>query len=349
MAVDPLIARGVQPLDMTNALIGVAGLRQRDRALAQDQQVIDFRQNALMQAQQQQEDDDAEWEQAYAAKDWGRMARLDPQTTKILWDREQASKPPAPLEVQNLPGYGTVVTQGGEFKASRANPAPQQRPTGSWSAPFDAVGADGKPGKYTQHSITGEVRPVNVGGRQIAPVSKPGEEQVQPNPNLKGVTGFEAMPNNVKLTEVQGKNYLGASMMAEHLPVLTDLLKNGYSPTRTDLYAVGPPLKGVGNSFMQEITSRESANPNANQFFTAGSKILTAILRPESGGAITEDEWTMYGPIYLPWPGDSKEDIARKMTSLNEYMKRLAQVSGPASGYFSGGKEEEVIDLPTPR
>lgn len=140
MAVDPLIARGTQPLDVSNALLGIAGLRQRDRALAQDQQALDFRQNALMQAQQQAEDDDAEWEQAYAAKDWGRMARLDPQTTKILWDREQASKPPAPLEVQNLPGYGVAVTQGGEFKASRANPAPQQYAPETFSTQIDDQG-----------------------------------------------------------------------------------------------------------------------------------------------------------------------------------------------------------------
>jgi hypothetical protein len=155
------------------------------------------------------------------------------------------------------------------------------------------------------------------------------------------------MPNGLKITEVQGKNYLGASILAENIPVLATALKEGYKPTRQDLFAVGPPLKGMANTVMQEFTPREKANPNANAFFNAGSKVLTAILRPESGGAITEDEWTMYGPMYLPWPGDSQQDINRKMASLNSYMKRLAQVSGPASGYFTGGSEEEVIDLPS--
>lgn len=132
MAVDPIIARGTQPLDVSNALLGIAGLRQRDKALAQDQQVIDFRQNALMQAQQQAEDDDAEWEQAYAAKDWGRMARLDPQTTKILWDLEQAAQPAKP-DYRVVGGALVEITPEGPREAYR----PEQR------APLRAPGAEG--------------------------------------------------------------------------------------------------------------------------------------------------------------------------------------------------------------
>ena len=138
MAVDPIIARGTQPLDVSNALLGIAGLRQRDRALAQDQQVIDFRQNALMQAQQQQEDDDAEWEQAYAAKDWGRMARLDPQTTKILWDREQSLQPqtPAQLSAERVGGFEVLRDQTGKvYGQGRVKEGPSVVVAGSGAAP----------------------------------------------------------------------------------------------------------------------------------------------------------------------------------------------------------------------
>jgi hypothetical protein len=120
MALDPMIARGVAPIDVSNTLAEVAALRQRDQSLQQDASA-----NALMRerfqygrqqdqaAAQRGEEDDAEWDAAYQAKDWGAMARIDPQTTKILWDQEQSAQPKAPeyravgdslLELPTAPG-----------------------------------------------------------------------------------------------------------------------------------------------------------------------------------------------------------------------------------------------------
>lgn len=307
--------------------------------------------NTLRAQQMQGElDDDAEWDAAYARKDWDTLRRLDPQTTELLSAHEQR-KAMAGLEdisVTAKPIDEKAVFDRGmkerEFAADERNRKAQ---LGVQWAQFNASQArqnepEKAPSGY-RWKPDGSLE-VIPGGPAANVALVPGE--VAPTGN---VSGFGALPPGMKLTEVQGKNYLGASIMAENIPVLSAAIKKGYKPTRQDLFAVGPPLKGFWNSLGQEVTPRESANPQANDFYNAGSKILTAILRPESGGAITEDEWTMYGPMYLPWPGDDEATIKRKMVSLNSYMQRLAQVSGPAAGYFTGAKEEEnVIDLPPP-
>jgi hypothetical protein len=114
MAVDPYIARGVQPIDYSNTLAQVAALRQRDQSLAQDQQLLGMRQQQYTNTLAQDEEDDAEWDRAYAAKDWAGMARIDPQTTKILYEHEQAQKPPTPVTEQTLPSGRVLATQGGK-------------------------------------------------------------------------------------------------------------------------------------------------------------------------------------------------------------------------------------------
>ena len=68
-----------------------------------------------------------------------------------------------------------------EFALGQQNPAyasylaqqrAQQGPTGSWSPPFQAAGPDGKPMLFRQHSVTGEIQPVQAGGSQLAPPPK---------------------------------------------------------------------------------------------------------------------------------------------------------------------------------
>jgi hypothetical protein len=62
MAVDPYIARGVQPIDYSNTLAQVAALRQRDQSLAQDQQMNTLYQKRF--AHEQQKDQAAQKAQA---------------------------------------------------------------------------------------------------------------------------------------------------------------------------------------------------------------------------------------------------------------------------------------------
>lgn len=85
-----------------------------------------------------------------------------------------------------------------------------------------------------------------------------------------------------------------------------------------DTVANGVPL--IGNFF----TSDGFKNANRD-----GKEFLAAILRKDSGGAITPDEWSYYGPMYLPAPGDNPEQLANKRDARTRAMDALKAVSGP--------------------
>ena len=78
--------------------------------------------------------------------------------------------------------------------------------------------------------------------------------------------------------------------------------------------------------------------------------MLSLLLRGESGGAITSDEWTSYGPTYLPWPGDSDAEIARKMRDLKRLANDTAFMSGSSARSWvpfdvNDKKDQGVVDL----
>lgn len=60
---------------------------------------------------------------------------------------------------------------------------------------------------------------------------------------------------------------------------------------------------------------------------------IAAVLRKESGGAITEDEWSTYMPMYYPVYGDGPEEIKTKARLREAAMVQLQQASQmPAAG-----------------
>jgi len=80
--------------------------------------------------------------------------------------------------------------------------------------------------------------------------------------------------------------------------------------------------------------------PLAGNYFTSdgfknasrdGKEFLAAVLRKDSGGAITSDEWSYYGPMYLPAPGDSADQLARKRDARQRAMDALKATAGPGS------------------
>lgn len=147
MAVDPMIARGITPIGegVANTLMQIEGMkRQREQDAVSQQRNALFMEAQKRQMQQQdmeaqrEAEEDALWEQAYAAKDWGTMARIDPQVTKILWDQEQAQQPKAPeykVVGDSLLQMPTAAGQDPRV-AYRAPPNPQAG-HGAMQEPFD--------------------------------------------------------------------------------------------------------------------------------------------------------------------------------------------------------------------
>lgn len=131
-----------------------------------------------------------------------------------------------------------------------------------------------------------------------------------------------------KLTEGQGKDvgYLTRGSGAN------DIL----STLDTELTNFGSAVAGVvpgGNAVQSENYQK------ANQ---AGLEFLAALLRKDSGGAITPEENSVYGDIYLPRFGDKPGVIQQKREARQRALQAI-ELGLPATAIKS--MEEQGIDL----
>lgn len=102
-----------------------------------------------------------------------------------------------------------------------------------------------------------------------------------------------------KLTEGQSKDLVyferatGASpLIDQQEEALTSLVQRGMDA-----------VPGVGNLLVSEDYQKGRQ---------AAAEWLAAILRKDTGAAITSQEFDLYGPMYLPMPGDGPETLAQK-------------------------------------
>lgn len=189
---------------------------------------------------------------------------------------------------------------------------------------------------------TGEKMPFSGGGQTAAPAGPR-------NPGFNIPQGV--VPN---LTETQEKSRFYTQNMVESLPVMAGVLQQGYIPNRQDQVAAGPQATGFIGATANALVPRSFATEQGRTFYDAGRQVLAAILRKESGAAITDDEWATYGPVYLPWPGDSKAEQDRKMRKLYSVVDNMAFGAGsayrfysPLPSYSGAVSEDAVIDLPS--
>lgn len=157
--------------------------------------------------------------------------------------------------------------------------------------PFEAV-RDGKP-VLVQRYTDGRLE--EVPGFQPKPS---GGFSVVTNPDGTVSVSTGGNGGNQKLTEQQSKDLVYLTRGESSIKILDDLEN---SLTNTINNTVGS-LPG-GNHFVGENYQK------ANQ---AGKDFLAAILRKDTGAAITSDEMKIYGAMYLPQPGDSAGVIEQK-------------------------------------
>lgn len=131
--------------------------------------------------------------------------------------------------------------------------------------------------------------------------SKKGGMSLQVDP-ATGQVSFQQGANIKPLTEGQSKDAVYATRAEGALPTL-----DKYEQALTslgDTVAGGVPV--VGNMMK---------SPEFQQAEQAGLEFLQAILRKDTGAAITPAETQEYGKVYLPRPGDTPETIAQKKQS----------------------------------
>jgi len=140
--------------------------------------------------------------------------------------------------------------------------------------------------------------------------SKKGGMSLQVDPTTGAVTFQQG--NNIKpMTEGQSKDTTFAVRAEGALPLID---KYGDALTSLPESAAGSLPGGVGN-YLQ--------SPEYQQAQQAGKEWLQAILRKDTGAAITKEETEEYGSVYLPRPGDSPEVLAQKKASRTRALEAL--------------------------
>jgi hypothetical protein len=290
-----------QAQDYRNSLLGMDQQR-----LSLDQQQYADQQAAAAAQGAQADEDDAEWDDAFAKKDWGRMARVDPQTTKILWEQEQAAKPQAPeykavgdalLEMPTAPGQDPRVAYQAPQKPQRYEPTAAEREWAIYQklSPeqrelYDRMNGRNKPG---------------AGGVTVGP---DGQLMVTPDPS-KATEG-----------ERVSANYLGRMEAAEQK--LGD-----YTPGLKDFVAARTVLNGnaVTSSVANKALSKEGQG-----YYQAAADWVRAKLRKESGAVISPQEMEQEIKTYFPIPGDDPATVEQKRVARQQAMQGMRGMGGRA-------------------
>lgn len=120
------------------------------------------------------------------------------------------------------------------------------------------------------------------------------------------------------LTEAQSKDAVYATRGEGALPII-----DRYGDALTNFReSVSSNVPFVGNY------AKSAEYQQAEQ---AGNEFLQAILRKDTGAAITSEEVTQYGSVYLPRPGDTPEVLAQKQASRLRALAAMKAGMPPAA------------------
>lgn len=72
----------------------------------------------------------------------------------------------------------------------------------------------------------------------------------------------------------------------------------------------------------------------------AAKEVLAVILRKDTGAAVTNEEFRLYGPMYIPMPGDKPETIAAKRAAREQFFTALQDGMGTAAPIAQFTREE---------
>jgi hypothetical protein len=168
-----------------------------------------------------------------------------------------------------------------------------------------------------------------AGAPPLAPpaaTAPPAQAAPPPAPNFSGGVRIDRTATAPKdLTETQSKDVgflIRGRAALETLSPLESQLTSAYQTTAGNVPIVGNWL----------------VSPEFQQAKQAAREFLAVVLRKDTGAAITNQEFDIYGPMYLPWPGDSPQVLeqkrdarARVMQGIEAGLPRSAIDRAPAS------------------
>jgi hypothetical protein len=143
-----------------------------------------------------------------------------------------------------------------------------------------------------------------------------------------GTVKSDALPyGDEKLTEGQSKdiNYFRRGYAAnQDLNNLEEALTQ-----YTDNFAGN--FGGVGRLFQD--ADYQVADRAAKEF-------LAMVLRKDTGAAVTNEEFKMYTPMYIPQPGDKPEKLAAKRKAREQFLAGMEMGSGTAAPLYPKARAE---------
>lgn len=100
--------------------------------------------------------------------------------------------------------------------------------------------------------------------------------------------------------------------------------------TLDKFYTSGAPAKTVASQI--PLVGNYLLSDEEQALNQAAETVASAILRLESGAAITQNEVKSYAKQFLPQPGDSKEVLDQKRATLHTQLDRMKAVASAAMG-----------------
>ena len=141
-----------------------------------------------------------------------------------------------------------------------------------------------------------------------------------------------------KAKEYQTKNVGFAMRLRDSIDQMTALEK-GLGGDKVDPARAALINKALGDG----TVSNMSLSSGEQQYIINAKDALFAILRPETGAAITDSEMAQYGKIYLPQPGDSKGTTKLKKRKMENQFRALRD---KAPRIYDATKVIQQVDKP---
>jgi hypothetical protein len=139
------------------------------------------------------------------------------------------------------------------------------------------------------------------------------------------------VPEKSELTETQAKIlfYYGRGMRANE-----------------DLKTLDTQLTSLPDTFWGHVpTGNYQIDGQYQLAKAAANEFLIMMLRPDTGAAVTDTEFEIYGPTYLPMPGDTPETVEKKRQMRAWAMYTLKGSLGNAKG-LADQFEEDLLGGP---
>ncbi|REJ67653.1 MAG: hypothetical protein DWQ28_06655 [Proteobacteria bacterium] len=140
---------------------------------------------------------------------------------------------------------------------------------------------------------------------------------------------------SAKFTEGQSNAAAFANRMSAGLMIFDELTSGGYDPTNFQDYLA---------SNLPSSVSGFASTAEGQKYMAAKTDFITAVLRKESGAAISVSEFEKEDRKYFPQPGEGPEVVEQKREARARALQSMIAQSGPAYEVLFG--EAEATGIP---